>query len=178
MKKLPAKEDGRKYLADNLPHLVDFIPFLAVLNEESDRGRALVAASFLENQLQDIISAYLVRGTAQRQLLEGFNAPIGSLSTKIVLASALGLISDGERRECDLIRKVRNKFAHNVHASFEDADIRDICGGLSFAAANYGSVVVPAVGRFTTSSVALISRLNNRAIYASRVRLKVRRWED
>ncbi len=173
-----SKQNGEAGLAATHPHLSKFIPFLDVLNEESARGKALVAASFLENLLLDIIAAYLIPGKSQKQLMVGFNAPIGSLSAKIALAAALGLVSEEERRECDLIRRIRNKFTHNAHAAFDDPDIRDLCSSLAFAAQNYGDVTVPAVGQFSSSVVGLISTLTNRAVYAGRVRLTSRSWQD
>ncbi|MDP3551612.1 MAG: hypothetical protein Q8R81_14625 [Novosphingobium sp.] len=158
------------------PHLAEFIPFLDVLNSESPRGAVLVAASFIETRLLKIIQAFLIEGKPKEQILNGFNAPIGSLSAKIALAAALGLISERERRECDLLRRIRNKFAHNVHPSFNDSDIKSLSLELSFRAMPYENVEVDAKGSFSSASVALILSLTNRPTYVSRVRLKAVDW--
>lgn len=153
------------------PHLAEFLPFLDVLNSESSRGGVLVAAAFLENLLFKIIQAFLIEGKPQEQILSGFNAPIGSLSAKIALAAALGLISERERRECKLKRRIRNKFAHNVHPSFDDNDIKDLSLELTFRAMPYGEVGIDAKGSFSSASVALIINLTNRPPYVPKARL-------
>lgn len=158
------------------PHLADFLPFLDVLNSESPRGGVLVAASFIENLLHKILQAFMIEGKPQEQILTGFNAPVGTLSAKIALAAALGLISERERRECDLIRKIRNRFAHNIHPKFEDADIKNLCFELTYRAMPYGDVEVDARGSFTTAAVALISSLTNRPHYVAQQRLQERHW--
>jgi mannitol operon repressor len=67
----------------------------------------------------------LLDGERAKSLLEGFNAPLGSFSTRIASAAAMGLISDREANEADRLRKVRNLFAHQVHVSFEDHNMKD-----------------------------------------------------
>jgi mannitol operon repressor len=141
------------------PHLAEFLPFLDILNGESPRGGVLVVASFLENLLHKILQAFLIEGKAREQVLSGFNAPIGTLSAKIAMAAALGLISERERRECDLIRKIRNTFAHNVHPTFADEGVKSLCFELSYRAMPNDGVEVDARGSFTTASVALVSAL-------------------
>jgi hypothetical protein len=159
------------------PHLTEFLPFLDTLNAESARGGVLVAASFLDNLLHKIIQSFLIEGKSQEQLLSGFNAPIGTMSAKIALAAALGLISERERRECDLLRKIRNKFAHSVHPSFDDEDVKSLCFELTYRAMPYEGVDVDARGSFTSAAVALVSNLTNRPHYVSKARLDAREWK-
>lgn len=158
------------------PHLAEFLPFLDVLNSESPRGGVLVAASFIENLLYKIIEAFLLHGKPKEQILSGFNAPIGSLSAKIALAAALGLINERERRECDLIRRIRNKFAHNVHPTFDDEDIKSLSLELTFRAMPYDDVKIEAKGSFSSAAVALILNLTNRPHYVAKKRLKAVDW--
>lgn len=99
----------------------------------------LVAASFIANMLFKIIQAFLVEGKPQEQILSGFNAPIGSRSAKIALAAALGIISERECRKLELIRRIRNKFAHNIHPSFDDDDIKSLSLELTYRAMWYGA---------------------------------------
>jgi mannitol operon repressor len=91
----------------------------------------------------------LIEGQAQEKILSGFTAPIGSLSAKITLASALALINERERCECNLIRKIRNKFAHIVHPSFDDESVKSLCSELSFRAMPYDNISVDAKGSLT-----------------------------
>ena len=160
------------------PHLIEFLPFLDALNLESARGGVLIAASFLENLLTDILRAYLLDGQSSDQLLTGFNAPIGTFSAKVALSSSLSLITEAERRECNLIRKIRNRFAHNIHPSFDDAAIASLCFELEYRAKPYEGVSVDARASFTTASVGLISSLTNRAHYVAQERVKARNWSN
>lgn len=173
--KSPPIRSREEFLERN-PHLAEFLPFLDVLNQESARGVTLVAASYLENLLHQSIEAFLLEGKSREQLLSGFNAPIGTFSSKIALAAALGLIEERERRECDLLRKIRNKFAHNVRATFNDEGIKSLCLELTFRALPYEGVEVDARGSFTSAAVALISNLTNRPHYVSIARLISREW--
>ena len=120
--------------------------------------------------------AFLVDHKETSRLLDGFNAPLGTFSSRILGAFALGLLSELEYRECENIRKIRNVFAHNVHASFEDQKVRDICANLEYSAKEYGDVSVDARGQYTTAAVSLILHLTNRPNYADRRRLKHHSW--
>jgi mannitol operon repressor len=66
--------------------------------------------------------------------LEGFNAPLGTLSTRASAALALGLIREREFKEVDTLRRVRNRFAHNVHISFDSQDVDALCRNLTLSA--------------------------------------------
>ncbi len=88
----------------------------------------------------------------------------------------MGLISDREYADLDMMRKVRNEFAHNVHISFEDQRVRDLCKRLTLAAKDYGDVVVGSRGQFTTAAVALIANLTNRPHYVALKRLSAQEW--
>lgn len=86
--------------------------FLKEFNQESDRGAALLAASMLDESLQEIIESCLISNSSAKQLISGFNAPLGTFSARIKAAHALGLIMDHEFNEINLIRKIRNEFGH------------------------------------------------------------------
>jgi len=158
------------------PHLREFNAFLKALSKESDRGVVLVAATMLDDLLERTILAFLMDHKETARLLDGFNAPLGTFASRILAAFALGLLSEVEYRECENLRKVRNIFAHNVHASFEDQKVKDICGNLEYSAKDYGDVHVDARGQYTSAAVSLILNLTNRPAYASRRRLKHHDW--
>jgi mannitol operon repressor len=166
-----------KPLLETHPHLKDFLPFLDVLNSESPRGAVLVAASHLEILLHQIISSFLAEGSAAEKLLEGFNAPLGSFSAKIAAADALGLLHAAEHRDAEIIRKIRNQFAHEVHMTFEDQKVSSLCKQLIYSAKPYGDVAVDARGLFTSAAVLLTLNLTNRAHYVSKHRLKREDWK-
>ena len=159
------------------PHLREFKDFLNALNKESERGAVLIAVAMLDDLLQRSISAFLLDHPDTKRLLEGFNAPLGTFSARTLAAFSLGAISEGEYRECERVRKVRNEFAHAIHASFNDQNIKDMCANLEFSAKDYGTVRVDARGQFTTAAVSLILNLTNRPAYAAQRRLKYAPWQ-
>ena len=158
------------------PNLKEFVPFLDNLNKESERGAVLISVSYLEQQLKEIVSTFLCEGDASERLLEGFNAPLGTLAARAAAATAMGLISTREYRELETIRKIRNQFAHDYCTSFSDQGIADRCRNLTFLAKDYSDVVVDARGQFTSAAVALILNLTNRSHYVSQKRLGFGNW--
>jgi mannitol operon repressor len=165
-----------KPFEETYPHLREFKAFLDALNKESERGMVLVAATMLEDLLGRSIHAFLIAHEETDRLLEGFNAPLGTFSARALAAFGLGILSEREFRECERIRKIRNVFAHNVHSSFQDQKIKDMCATLQFSAKDYGDVHVDARGQFNTAAVAFISSLTNRAHYVGQRRLKYGDW--
>ena len=176
MEKLNTAMTEHGHLLDTHPNLKEFAPFLDDLNRESERGAVLISVSYLERQLKEIVSAFLCEGEASAHLLEGFNAPLGTLAARAAAAAALGLISGREYREVETIRKIRNQFAHDHRTRFSDQDIVDRCRNLAFSAKDYGDVVADSRGQFTTAVVALILNLTNRSHYVSEKCLKFQDW--
>lgn len=158
------------------PHLREFLGFLPDLNRESDRGRVLIACSYLDDLLRRTLLAFLVRGRTSERLVDGFNAPLGTFSTRTAAAYSLGLITDREFKEAETLRRIRNNFAHEIKVSVETPKVTGLCKSLTMAAQDYGDVVVDARGMFTTSAVALISDLINRPHYVSRKALTSVTW--
>jgi len=159
------------------PHLREFTAFLNVLNKESERGAVLISAAMVDDLLGRTIIAFLVDSPETKRLLEGFNAPLGTLSARALAAFSLALLSEKEYRDCERLRKVRNMFAHDVHASFRDQSVKDICAGLELSAKDYDGVVVGARGQFTTAATGLVLNLTNRPHYAGLRRLEYRGWQ-
>jgi mannitol operon repressor len=173
---MPWVESPNEATLKQHPNLKEFLPFLDTSNAESPRGRVLVACSFLEGQLKEIIESYFVLGSDKKLLLEGFNAPLGTFSARIKTAHCLGLISDFERDDCETLRRIRNEFAHNYKTSFEDHKIADLCKNLHSSAKNYGDIALDTYGQFSTGSVGLVLKLVNRAHYVGAVRLEMKEW--
>ena len=168
--------EEHKPLEETHPHLREFNAFLQELNKESERGAALISAAMIEELLGRCLRSFLLDHGDVESLLNGFNAPLGSFSARTLAAFASGLLSETEYRDCQTIRRVRNEFAHNVHCSFGDQNIRDLCGNLTLCAKDYGDVVVGTRGKYTTAAVAVILNLTNRPHYAAQRRLRHYRW--
>lgn len=102
----------------------DVIEFRDSLNPESDRGCALMAAAFLDAELDSLLRKYVVANPRVADDLFGQSRPISTFSSRIDLAYLLGLLDQVTHRDLHLIRKIRNDFGH-VHAplTFEQAAI-------------------------------------------------------
>lgn len=171
---MPWVDASHDELIKKYPNLKEFLSFLTTHNEESPRGTILVACSFLDQQLKEIIESYLIEDSDKDALLSGFNAPIGTFSARIKTAHCLGLISDSERDDCETLRKIRNEFAHSHKVSFKDQKIIDLCKNLHGPEKGYDD----AYGQFTTCSTGLAFDLINRSQYVSEARLEKKSWPD
>jgi mannitol operon repressor len=169
-------EPSQRSFEETHPHLREFKSFLDLLNKESERGAVLIAAAMIDDLLGRCISAFLLDHRDTQRLIEGFNAPLGTLSARTLVAFTLGLLSESEYNDCETIRKIRNEFAHNVPASFKDQRVADLCGNLKLCAGDYGDVHVDARGRYTTAAVGVVLNLTNRPHYAANRRLTYSGW--
>src|SRR5690606_5590079 len=77
-----------------------------------DRGLILSLAAFSEEALGELLKAFMMPSDATKQLVEGFNAPLGTFSSRIKAAYALGLITKDQFLDLERLRKIRNEFAH------------------------------------------------------------------
>jgi mannitol operon repressor len=108
-----------------------FSEFLQEFQKETDRGAALVGAALLDSRLRWLLVQHFIESGVTEELLDGGNAPLGAFRSKIKLTHALGLITGLEFQEAQLIRKVRNEFAHQLHGlSFDSAYIASLCSNL------------------------------------------------
>ena len=60
------------------PPLAEALKFIEELRKESPRGRVLIAAGFIEQQLRDVLAAFLSTETDLATLLDGASAPLGT----------------------------------------------------------------------------------------------------
>ncbi len=106
----------------------DVIEFRNSLNPESDRGCALMAASFLDSELDLLLRQCVVNNHHVIDDIFGQSRPISTFSSRIDLSYLLGLIDSDTHRDLHLIRKIRNDFGH-VHTplSFEERTIAARC---------------------------------------------------
>jgi hypothetical protein len=107
--------------------------FLEELRHESDRGAAIVGVAYLDDLIRQCICAYLKLGTGLADELAGDKnplAPLGTFASRVVAAHALGLVRDNERKPLKTIRLIRNRFAHDLGLTFEQAPISGLCATL------------------------------------------------
>lgn len=104
------------------------------INDQSDRGAAIVGAAWLEESMSAALESYLHSHPKSWERLFGGNGPLGTFSAKIDLSRLLGLITDVIWSDLHILRDIRNQFAHQVvhkadqsRLSFNTPHIRDKC---------------------------------------------------
>lgn len=103
--------------------------FLASLLNAGDHtqfSRVIVRTTLVEKILEMLLEGRMAENLSNKlreDIFEGKNAPLGTLSAKIDLACAFGLITTEQRTTLNNIRKVPNTFAHAgviIHFSHEE----------------------------------------------------------
>lgn len=89
--------------------------------KEGGRGAVLLAAARLDLALEKLLKATMLPNSGGDDNLFDSDRPLGTFSAKIALAYRLGLIDKAVEHSLQMIRRVRNDFAH----SFEDASLSD-----------------------------------------------------
>ena len=105
--------------------------FNRLLSKQDERGLALSLAAFAEDTLGRLLLTYLVDCKQSKDLVEGFNAPLGTLATRMKAAYAIGLLTKEQYEDLEVARKIRNLFAHDWEGvSLDRPDIRSMIGQL------------------------------------------------
>ena len=159
------------------PEIEQLGAFMASFNRESDRGAALVAASMLDERLEQILGAYLVEGSAARDWIAGFNAPLGTFAARAAAASALGLIQENELHEITIIRKIRNEFGHGwAPLTFESPAVAVHAGKLPWLGPSEFEASSNNRSRFNLAVAILLTDLMWRVRLVSKERRTSRTW--
>lgn len=104
--------------------------FLKEFQDESDRGAALIGAAMLDDKLANTLLSFFKNKKEGKELLQ-VNSPLGSFNSRIKISYCIGLITDLEYHDLEIIRKVRNEFAHRLTGmSFESPKIKTLCSNL------------------------------------------------
>lgn len=112
----------------------DINQLTASLHNLDERGLILALAAFAEDALGTLLMAFMLPTDATRQLLEGFNAPLGTFSSRIKAASALGLVTKEQFEDLEHLRKIRNDFSHTWKPiSFADQSIAHHIRAINFS---------------------------------------------
>lgn len=89
------------------PKVEMFSKFLKELQDETDRGASILVVSMLDEKLKTVIYDFFIVCKQTKDILDGYNAPIGTFRSRLNLAYSLGLISDSEYQDCNIIRQIR-----------------------------------------------------------------------
>lgn len=103
-----------------------------ILEDESDRGCALLATAYLENELENALRARLIndKGACDSVFTKG---ALSNFAPKINMAYLLGIISKRQKENIHLIKDIRNIFGHSYDKiEFNSNQIKDKCTKLRY----------------------------------------------
>jgi hypothetical protein len=111
---------------------------IQTLTNESDRGAAIIAGTFVEDRLTQGLTCCFRRDTAvARKLVDdltGINGALGAFATKIKLGFLIRLYGRQVFNELTAIKDIRNQFAHilgkSAALSFQSPEIIVLCNKL------------------------------------------------
>lgn len=113
------------------PDLQEVGSILGQLQNESDRGAALIGAALVDDSLSHYIRAKFIDDEKSVDELIIGDVPLGTFSAKIKLVYCMGWIGANLRADLDRVRSIRNDFAHNRSGlTFETNSIKDRCSQL------------------------------------------------
>lgn len=158
----------------------DLTTFLAELQRESDRGLPLVGTAFIDQKLRDTLESLFIEDKVANRLLDDANSPLGTFSSRLDCCYALGLINAYEHSEINLLRKVRNEFAHAKHGiSFKSQRIMAFCSTLkSDLPLGAGHPVNDARFRFINAVICIILRLYYRPEWVAKERRSTKSYGE
>ena len=94
------------------------------ISKESARGQIMLGAALVDDLLRDLLEASIRPNTQTKDLFEGPTAPFSNFSNRIRVCFVLGLL-DREEYDClNLLRKIRNEFAHKFEVTFGDSTVQ------------------------------------------------------
>ncbi|OIR18296.1 mannitol repressor protein [mine drainage metagenome] len=116
------------------PHQLDFFDWNKMIGDfhnESDRGAAVLAGSFVENYLAIYLRSFVVDVKIADELFQAVG-PLSSFSQRIAVARAFGFLSKAQYDDLTAIRKIRNYFAHHpLGTSFDTPEVAQLVSKLS-----------------------------------------------
>ena len=134
----------------NVQAAVDLIEkFFGFTQSESDRGVALIVVSMLDSMLGELHAAYIGKNVGEGakaifDKLASNNDPLSTLAGKIEMARCFGLIGETEYRDLNVMRRLRNRVAHDlVRFAFADMETERLISQLQTAKIGQGIVEMP-----------------------------------
>jgi hypothetical protein len=115
MEGLGGLSDKEKELANEVAR------FILKVAGESDRAAVIIGAARLDVGLEGLLKKVMSHHPGSQDSLFDQDRALGSFAPRIALAYRLGLISDEFEHALQMIRKIRNDFAHSI----EDARLSD-----------------------------------------------------
>lgn len=121
-----------KRILPELPELLaEVTEIVDEMEKETDRGAALVGAAFLDDMLSLLLEAALVDEDISKAFLTE-SGGISEFGIRIKLAYCMGLIGPIMLQDLNLVKEIRDEFAHNLGIlDFNTEIISSYCSKLS-----------------------------------------------
>jgi hypothetical protein len=102
------------------------------IKTDGPRGAAMVAAAIIDDVLVGAIRyKFVTLKKDEDEALFGPDRPLGSFSSRIKVAYALGIYGPKTQHDLETLREIRNAFAHGRRQlSFETKEVAEMCKGL------------------------------------------------
>jgi len=100
--------------------------FESAIKAESARASAILSAVYLNDLLEKYLKMMLFPSSSKNdRLFDGPQSPLSSFSSKVEMALRMGVISSEEAESLHLVRRIRNRFAHDLGGcTFEESVIK------------------------------------------------------
>lgn len=116
---------------------VDILKWISIVEEEidlkSDRAMVVTSASILDTQLEMLLRKFMIEDNKIEERLFNNTSALSTFSAKNSMCYYLGIISKYEFENIEIIRKIRNRFAHEIEIKKmnDDQSIIDLCNNLT-----------------------------------------------
>ena len=119
-------------MKEKSPTIIWCDTFRREFRKESDRASVILAGAMIEKSLEMMIKAKLIPSLSKKdELFDTAYAPLRNFKAMIELAYRLGLISSNLYRDLNIIRDIRNDFAHDIEGcSFQNRSVKNRVGEL------------------------------------------------
>jgi DNA-binding MltR family transcriptional regulator len=123
----------RQDLLREIPEPELFRRIILELRDMNATAAALVLTSIVDNFLEEAIALNMVplSPSLRNSIFRGKYGPLSDFSSKITVAFALGVYNDEIRKQLDVLREIRNIFAHSMlDRDFNDIEISRMCADI------------------------------------------------
>jgi DNA-binding MltR family transcriptional regulator len=120
----------RELVSDSPLYEDELTKFFESLAAESSRALPIVAFSYIDEKLATLMRGHMNPGVSGGldSLFNSFG-PLSTASARIKMAAALNWLSPMTYRHLEILRKIRNAFAHRPFLnSFDESPVRDYLG--------------------------------------------------
>jgi DNA-binding MltR family transcriptional regulator len=130
--------------------------------EASERAVAIVGAAFLDALLSDILTEFMIDNKKEVEKLLCPDGPLGTYGSRVTACYCLGFLGKIAVADLRLVGKIRNRFAHDIRASFADSKISQWCRELRWHKEFFMTPPAEATDRdlFQTGVNQLVTHLN------------------